>query len=173
MKQIIENTQKERQKDIWNFVVKQKAQAVEKVKNEKLEHQQKIEDSDNEEGNSAFSPFHIPRTVKSNLQSPVNDVIRPEFKIMGPVSLSHKTHAQFPGADMQYTSLQSLSSDSIINTNNYLRYRCFFIVLTSFQKLRILICYSFIFSFRVQEMSQSWNHLIKEMKSLNWDSLKE
>ena len=147
MKQIIENTQKERQKEVWGLVMRPKGREAIKEK-EKKESENKKEISKDEEikpveckedtnnvkdepKENEFSPFHIPTTIQSDLKSPVEEYItvKPDFKIMEPVSIvplksdfSLTNSFSTPPEEIS-AFIQTIDANVIITDNNQLRYK--------------------------------------------------
>lgn len=79
MRQLIENGQKERQREIWALVKERKIPSL------KVEPAEKPK---NEQVNGQFSPFHIPKTVHHEPVSPLDEnMLRVNFQISGPVSV--------------------------------------------------------------------------------------
>lgn len=192
MRQIIENTQKERQKEVWSLIIKQK-EAKEMKKDNKNEPAQEKEKSKDESSkakettdyteitvknsnNNQFSPFHIPKTVQSDLTSPIDEciILKPDFKVMEPVSImTNKTDFNFNSCPPVINPLPQLpDADIIISDNNHWRYRysntmpCYFSSCKSTcEDSKRCFCY------RTQDVTHTCHQMIKEIQSLNWDFL--
>lgn len=114
MRQIIESTQKERQREVWGLI-------VQKIVPKQVEEAPKLEVPGKKETptpNGNFSPFHIPKTVNHDPVSPLDEnMLRVNFRVAGPVSMP---------LTMTPHSLQLQAAtdvEDVIQCNNEWRYR--------------------------------------------------